>query len=79
MVNNFSQTMFQSLAHDLSDRASFQWDTTAARYLSLNQFLPQSLGIGGIGVVVPTLGAQLLQDSFELTNAATTLTYQISD
>jgi hypothetical protein len=75
-VNNFSQTMFQSLARDLTERSSIEWDTTAARYLSLNQFLPQSLGIGGIGVVVPTLGTLLLQDSFELTNAATTLTYR---
>ncbi len=75
-INNFSQSMYQSVTHALTARAGLQWDTTAARYLSLNQYLPQSLGIGGIGVVVPTLGTQLLQDSFELTNAATTLTYR---
>ncbi len=75
-VNNFSQMAFQNLTHAMSDRAGLEWDTTAARYLSLNQFLPQSLGIGGIGVVVPTLGVQLLQDSFEVTNLATTLTFK---
>jgi hypothetical protein len=75
-VNNFSQMAFQSLTHAMSDRSGLEWDATAARYLSLNQFLPESLGIGGIGVVVPTLGVQLLQDSFEVTNAATTLTFK---
>lgn len=75
-VNNFSQSFYQSLIHAPSARSSIEWDTTAARFLSLNQFLPQSLGIGGVGVVVPTLGAQLLQDSFEVTNAATSLAYK---
>jgi hypothetical protein len=75
-VNNFSQSVFQRLSHTLTARTGIEWDTTAARYLSLNQYLPQSLGIGGIGVVVPTLGTELRQDSFELTNAATTLTFR---
>jgi hypothetical protein len=75
-VNNFSQHGFQSLVHAISERSALQWDTTAARYFSLNQFLPQSLGIGGIGVVVPTLATQLQQDSFEVTNAATTINYK---
>ncbi len=75
-VNNFSQRAFQSLAHAFSERSALQWDTTAARYLSLNQYLPQSLGIGGIGVVVPTLGALLEEDSFEVTNAASTVNYK---
>lgn len=75
-VNNFSQSAFQSVAHSMSDRSWIEWDATAARYLSLDQFLPQSLGIGGIGVVVPTPAAQLLQDSFKVTNAATTLIYK---
>lgn len=75
-VNNFSQRGFQSLTHAISDRSALQWDTTAARYLSLNQFLPQSLGVGGIGVVVPTLATELQQDSFEVTNAATSLNYK---
>jgi hypothetical protein len=75
-VNNFSQRGFQSLAHAISERSALQWDTTAARYLSLNQYLPQSLGIGGIGVVVPTQAAQLQEDSFEVTNAATTINFK---
>lgn len=75
-VNNFSQSLYQSVTHAVTARAGIEWDTTAARYLSLNQYLPQSLGIGGVGVVVPTLGVQLLQDSFEMTNTATTLTYR---
>ena len=75
-VNNFSQRGFQSVVHAMSDRSVLQWDTTAARYLSLNQYLPQSLGIGGIGVVVPTLGTQLEENSFEVTNAATTINYK---
>lgn len=75
-VNNLSQHAFQSLARALSERSALQWDTTAARYLSLNQFLPQSLGIGGIGVVVPTLGAQLAENSYEVTNAASTVSYK---
>ena len=49
------------------------WGTTAARYLSLNEYLPQNLGIGGIGVIVPTPGEQLRDNSFELTNVATSL------
>jgi hypothetical protein len=75
-VNNFSQRGYQSLAHAISARSALQWDTTAARYLSLNQYLPQSLGIGGVGVVVPTLGTQLEEDSFEVTNAASTINYK---
>ena len=65
-----------SLAHAISARSAIQWDTTAARYLSLNQYLPQSLGIGGIGVVIPPLATQLEEDSFEVTNAATTVNYK---
>lgn len=75
-VNNFSQTAFQSVTHAMSEHTALAWNTTGARYLSLNQFLPQSLGIGGIGVVVPTVGTQLLKNSFEVTNAATTLVLQ---
>lgn len=75
-VNNFSQRGFQSLVHAISARSALQWDTTAARYLSLNQYLPQSLGIGGIGVVVPTLATQLEEDSFKVTNAATAVNYK---
>ena len=75
-LNNFSQTVYQSMTHTLTARSGIEWDTTGARYLSLNQYLPQSLGIGGIGVVVPTLGTLLRQDSFELTNAATTLSFR---
>ena len=73
-VNNFAQSAYQSVDHVLSDRAGLMWNTTAARFLSLNQYLPQTLGIGGIGVVVPTLGTQLLENSFEMTNAATNVT-----
>ncbi len=75
-VNNFSQTAFQSVTHAFSERSALAWNTTGARFLSLNQFLPQSLGIGGIGVVVPTQVTQLLESSFELTNAASTITLQ---
>ncbi|MGB7196974.1 MAG: hypothetical protein WBG23_01635, partial [Acidobacteriaceae bacterium] len=75
-VNNFAQSGFQSIDHVLSDRAGVTWNTTAARFLSLNQYLPQTLGIGGIGVVVPTLGTQLLENSFEMTNAATNVTFR---
>jgi len=75
-VNNFSQSVYQSVDHLLSDRSGIMWNTTAARFLSLNQYLPQTLGIGGIGVVVPTLGTQLLENSFEVTNAATNLTFR---
>ena len=72
-VNNYGQSMFVNFAHAMTERTAIGWNTTAARYLSLNQFLPQSLGIGGIGVVVPTLGVQLRENSFELTNAAASL------
>lgn len=73
VVNNFSQSFFQSLVHSFSEHTALSWGTTAARFLGLNQYLPQSLGIGGIGVIVPTPGQQLLQDSYELTNAATNI------
>jgi hypothetical protein len=73
-VNNFSQSVFQSLTHDFSAHTAMSWGTTAARYLSLSEYLPQSLGIGGIGVIAPTPGEQLLNSSFELTNVASSLT-----
>jgi hypothetical protein len=72
-VNNFSQSFFQSVDHSFSNHTVMSWGTTAARYLSLSEFLPQNLGIGGIGVIVPTPGQELLDNSFELTNAATNL------
>lgn len=75
-VNNFSQSFFQNLSHAISQRATFAWGLTASRYLSLNQFLPQNLAIGGIGVVVPGVGDLLRQDSFEVTNTATSLQYR---
>jgi hypothetical protein len=72
-VNNFSQGIFQSVTHDFSEHTAMSWGTTAARYLSLSEYLPQNLGIGGIGVIVPTPGQQLRDNSFELTNVATSL------
>lgn len=72
-VNNFGQAFYQTLNHAMSERTVVEWDTTAARYLSLNEYVPQSLAIGGIGVAVPSLGTQLLENSFEMTNAATTV------
>lgn len=75
-VNNFDQREFSSLTHTFTPRLGFSWSTTAARFLSLNQYLPQSLGIGGVNVIVPSLGTELRQDSFEMTNAATTLKLQ---
>ncbi len=72
-LNNYAQTLFQSLDHAITQHVGIGWDLTGARYLSLDQFLPQSLGIGGIGVVVPTLQSQVLSNSVEFTNAATNL------
>lgn len=73
-TNNFRQSVFTSLTHVLTPHLGIDWNVTGARYLSLTQFLPQSLGIGGIGVVVPTLQSQLLQNSSWNTNAATNVT-----
>jgi hypothetical protein len=75
-INNFAQRFYQTVTHEITERSGVAWDTTAARYLSLNQYLPQSLNIGGVGIVIPTLGAQLREDSFEITNAATTIRYR---
>lgn len=72
-IDNLSQAFFQNLNHPFSERTVLAWGTTAARFLSLSNYLPQSLGIGGIGVVVPSPGQQLLDSSFELTNVATNL------
>lgn len=72
-ANNFGQSVFLNINHSLTEHSAIAWNTTAARYLSLNQYLPQSLGIGGVSVVVPTLGAQLKENSFELTNGATNI------
>ncbi|MGC1781690.1 MAG: hypothetical protein WA708_04150 [Acidobacteriaceae bacterium] len=72
-VNSFAQSAFQTLTHQITERTGIEWDLTGARYLSLNQFLPQTLEIGGIGIIVPTIGQQLLEDSYEITNAATTV------
>ncbi len=75
-INSFGQTFYQAFAHALSERAGISWSTTAARYLSVDQFLPQGLGIGSVGVVVPTLGSVLRQDSFQVTNAATSIKFR---
>jgi hypothetical protein len=75
-INNFAQRYFQSLTHDFTARSSIAWGVTGARFLSLNQYAPQTLGIGGLGIIVPTLGTELRQDSFESTNAATSIRYQ---
>lgn len=72
-VNSYTQTFFQTLTHHFTERTGIEWNTTGARYLSLNEYLPQVLGIGGVGIVVPTPGQQLLEDSFQVTNAATSL------
>lgn len=72
-VNSYAQSAFQTLTHELTQHEAIEWDVTGSRYLSLNEFLPQTLGIGGIGIVVPPLSQQLLEDSFETTNAATGL------
>ncbi len=80
-VNGYDQRYYQTLEHLLSEHAVIGWDTTASRYLSLDQYLPQGLNIGGIGVVVPALGTELFDDSFQVTNAATSLRlrYLVSD
>ncbi len=75
-VNNFAQRFYQSLTHVITVHTGVAWDVTAARYLSLNQFLPQNLGIGGVGIVVPTVGQQLRQDSYQISNVATTINYR---
>ena len=72
-VDNLSQSFFQNIDHSFSEHTVLAWGTTAARYLSLNEYLPQSLGIGGIGVILPSPGQQLLDSSYELTNVATSL------
>lgn len=72
-VNTLSQGFFQNLDHSFSEHTVMAWGTTAARFLSLNQYLPQSLGIGGIGVILPSPGQQLLDSSYEITNVATSL------
>lgn len=74
-LSNFGQHYFHHLEHNLSARAAFAWDATAARYVTLNQYLPPTIGIGGVGVVVPNAQTQLLQNSFEMTNFATVLTF----
>lgn len=75
-VNNFRQSAFLSLDHVLSEHFGLNWNATAARYLSLTQFLPQSLGIGGIGIVVPTLQSKLLDTSSTNTNVATNVGFR---
>ena len=75
-VNNFDQRVFANVTHTFTPRLGIAWSTTGARFLSLNQYLPQTLGIGGVNVIVPNLGTELRQDSFEMTNAATTIRLQ---
>lgn len=75
-IDNFQQRYFQKLDYQISQRSLFTWNITGARYLSLNEFLPQSLAIGAIGLVIPTLENQLLQNSYEITDAATELMWR---
>lgn len=75
-VNNFHQSIFANADHIITEHLGVEWNLTAARYLSLNQFLPQTLGIGGIGIVVPILQSVLLQNSSENTNAATNISFR---
>lgn len=72
-VNNFGNFLFVHLDHAFTEHLGLTLDGTAARFLSINQYLPQNLGIGGVGVVVPTLQTQLLENSYEITNAAFSL------
>jgi hypothetical protein len=72
-VNSYGQSAFQTLTHQLTEHNAIEWDMTGARYMSLNEFLPQNLSIGNIGIVVPTLAQKLLEDSFQITNAATSV------
>ena len=75
-VNNYAQRFYQVLTHEITEHTGVAWSTTAARYLSLNQYLPQNLNIGGVGVVAPTLGSVLRADSFQITNVATSIRYR---
>lgn len=75
-LNHLSQNFFQDVDYVLSERAAITWGTTASRYLSIDQYLPESLGIGGIGFVVPTLQTQALENSYESSNVATSLRLQ---
>ncbi len=75
-VNSFAQSFYQDLTHQITEHTGVGWNMTAARYLSLNEYLPQALNVGGIGVVSPTLGAALREDSFEITNVATSILYR---
>jgi hypothetical protein len=75
-TNNFRQSVFTNFTHVVTPHLGMDWNVTGSRFLSLTQFLPQSLGIGGIGVVVPTLQSQLLQSSSWNTNAGTDLDFR---
>jgi hypothetical protein len=75
-VSNFSQSFFQNLTHEFTQRSGIAWGVTAARYLSLNQFLPQNFSVGGIGIVAPVNGAFLRENSFEITNVGTQIIYR---
>ncbi len=75
-VNSFAQRFYQVLTHQITAHNGVEWSMTAARYLSLNEYLPLALNIGGVGVVSPTLGAILRENSFEVTNVATSILYR---
>jgi hypothetical protein len=70
-LNSISQIYLHRWQYTKSDITSFYWNVAAGRVTSLGQYLPALIPIGGTGVTQPTLGTNVLENSYTTSNAIT--------
>jgi hypothetical protein len=80
-INSISQIYLHKWQYTKSDITNFYWDVAAGRVTSLGQYLPTLIPIGNTGVTQPTIGANVLENSYTTSDAITVLgfTHKLSD
>lgn len=80
-LNSISQVYLHQWQYNKSEVTNFFWNVAAGRVTSLGQYLPTLIPIGSIGVTQPTLGNNVLENSFTTTNAITAMGFihKVSD
>jgi hypothetical protein len=70
-VNSISQVYTHRLQHRSSEETSYSWDVATGRTSSVGQYLPAVIAVGGTGVVQPTVGQNVAQNSYTTSNIVT--------
>ncbi len=70
-INSVSQVYLHRYERNTSEVTSFYWDFTAGRVSSLGQYLPALIPVGGTGVVPPSVGTAVLENSYTVSNVVT--------